>query len=346
MKEAFDTISSIWWFFYRVFYTLMPATAFTLALSVYAGNGYLGPTIAHIIKNLQDHSNSMQIALAIIIIVILNIIVESFVVRTVYYSMGFVDLSTELLRIKGTQRNILNIPVFNRMEVRSLMFHPKVFMHAEYLLAREFLFNNLWIFLILYSIILLPLPFFQNFENMRLLIGLIVCLQLIFFYYLINLITSLLKKIHVKQHQLQRAEYEYDILEGDITMEILNSVETNWKKQKKEEKDLLEQKEKLAELTERNEVNTTMRRLFKLFIFLPIVLIFIIPEIQNINFSNFIENVISEAFLINILKVIGYDLIIGLISYYLIYTAFREFYNVEKTIHGYREESKESGKSD
>lgn len=311
--EIANPIAAIWWFFYRVIYTMVPAMLFTLGSYQFMAANFSGNRFAHDrFIEFEACSTTTQIIIFSMVAILINILVESLVTRLVYFSLGFTALSEKLLKIMGTQRYEGYIPTYNRMQVRSLMHSNKVFMHAEYLLAREFLFNNSWIILVICLIFYFPLTLAKmadsNFFAVPWLYAIVTTFQFVVVYYSVIWMMKWIDNLHVKSHTYNQKELEKS---KDSTIDTA------------------------TEFTDYNNYKKKMEKYFFCIAIGALVLLMLVPSL----IKTYLENSDAVAMLKFISMLFGMDLLVLLLCYFLLYTAFREFFNVEKTMHGYRLET-------
>lgn len=239
MNGVFTGISRMLWFFYRVIYTLLPATMFVIALYTFVhfnfiygnvqekvvasytcynmsviddeigdfayhtpvriikvddnkkcinenchrekrhyavynrtktttlpvakkGDGPIVKFIFYLYSSFYRLSTTWKVLFTVLLIIFVDVVVEAMVLRVTYRALNFQKVCDDMYRslrkelIPYRTRFKKSFTVFNLMEVRSLVTDGKVADRVEYLLAREFLFNNTWMLLLISNAIFVP----------------------------------------------------------------------------------------------------------------------------------------------------------------------------------------------
>ena len=161
-NDIFKGISGILWFFYRVLFTMIPTAAFLILLyelfTYYYSSGRLAfndSVIKTVFEAFDRRSSGNQVIIILILIGFLNIILEAVVIKLAYRLLGFSKFCADMFSVllydnfsSKLRRMKSPIPMFNLIYTHSLIKDSKVFEHIQYVLAREFLFNNTWILLL------------------------------------------------------------------------------------------------------------------------------------------------------------------------------------------------------
>lgn len=222
----FTGIARMLWFFYRVIYTLLPATMFVICMYAFIHYNFIwnkmevkesiqsvkinnvnsvddkdlslsgqfcyvrintdqstdvhniGEKDIDVNVKIKDNkfltfikylytfflnlSTSMQVFFTVLLIILIDVVVEAMVLRVTYRALNFQRVCDDMYKelrmqvIPYKARFSRSFSVFNLMEVRSLVTDGKVADRIEYLLAREFLFNNTWMLILISATFFLP----------------------------------------------------------------------------------------------------------------------------------------------------------------------------------------------
>lgn len=189
MEKIGNGIAGILWFIYRVIFTMIPTTLFFLICYftinfVYStkylnGKSFTNQTFCKLHDIFNQTSFEFKVFAFILIIVCANVFLEALVMNIAYNVLGFHRLGYKLLknhRDAIIDNNLKNLPspytVFHLMEAKSLIKHQKISEQIHYLLAREFLFNNSWMLLLIANVFIVPF-WFSYPEEWRILLAII-----------------------------------------------------------------------------------------------------------------------------------------------------------------------------
>lgn len=307
-NDIFKGISGILWFFYRVFFTMVPTFSFLILtyMVLKCSNMDISvlPYICNLVVDLTTDPTGNQLMGFIIVVAFLNIILEAIVIRIAYRVLGFESFCATLFsrflidRLADKLKKLRSpVSFFSLINSYSLLKSEKVFEYIQYQLAREFLFNNTWVLLLTALTFLSPLYAAERFGIEENYMAYIIPVQFLISCFIAWSSFSLVKATKESlQNSLlnENTEFINDALKGtpaDMVKETAN-------------------------LHSRKKISVRINRLILVFIAVGIGLLLKTP---------------ANPWLFGI----GLNIIAFTVCYFLISAAFREFVNVEAIVHYY-----------
>ena len=175
MEGVFTSLSRLLWFFYRVFFTLIPSTIFVITAYVFIHYNFIDEQTAlksqssiktylvYLFEHFQRLSPIWRVVMTLCVIVSVNVLIEGIVMKVAYNTLEFRYKTDKMFYPfwlntvpDGWQNKPFPFAIYNLVGTKSLIKNNKVYEHIEYLLAREFLFNNSWILLLLGNALFMP----------------------------------------------------------------------------------------------------------------------------------------------------------------------------------------------